>query len=215
MYLPAHFNQPDGEVIRRLIREAPMATLVTSLAGVPEANHLPMLLASDAEPMRLRFHVARANPVWRETDPGSEVLAIFQGPDTYISPSWYATKAEHGKVVPTWNYAVVHAYGRLEVHDDKEWLRNFLPSLTDAHEARFDAPWQVTDAPLDYVDKMMAAIVGMELSVTRVVAKWKLGQNQPAANRSTLLAGLRQADQPGAKAVADLLDAHLRGTPGG
>jgi transcriptional regulator len=214
MYLPAHFKQPDPEVIRRLIRDAPMATLVTTSAGAIEANHVPMLLVPDAEPMRLRFHVARANPVWRETDAGTDVLAIFQGPDTYISPSWYASKAEHGKVVPTWNYVVVHAYGKLEVHDDKEWLRAFLPSLTDTHEARFDAPWQVTDAPADYVDKMMGAIVGMEIEVTRIVAKWKLGQNQPAANQATLLTGLRQADQPGAQAVADLLAAHIQGTNG-
>jgi transcriptional regulator len=214
MYLPSHFKQPDPEVIRRLIRDAPMATLVTTSAGAIEANHVPMLLVADAEPMRLRFHVARANSVWRETDAATDVLAIFQGPDTYISPSWYASKAEHGKVVPTWNYVVVHAYGKLEVHDDKEWLRAFLPSLTDTHEARFDAPWQVTDAPADYVDKMMGAIVGMEIEVTRVVAKWKLGQNQPAANQATLLTGLRQADQPGAQAVADLLAAHIQGTNG-
>jgi transcriptional regulator len=211
MYLPAHFQQPDDEVIRRLMREAPMATLVTSSGGALEANHVPMLLEPGPGPMRLRFHVARANPVWRDSDRGGDVLAIFQGPDTYVSPSWYASKAEHGKVVPTWNYAVVHAYGRLEVHDDRQWLRDFLPALTATHEERFESPWQVTDAPADFVDRMMGAIVGMEIEVTRVQAKWKIGQNQPAANQATLLAGLRQADQPGAQAVADLLDAHLRG----
>jgi transcriptional regulator len=209
MYLPAHFEQPDLQVVRQLMREAPMATLVTLAGGAIEANHLPMLLDGDDDPMRLRFHVARANPVWRDAEAGSEVLAIFQGPDTYISPSWYATKAEHGKVVPTWNYAVVHAYGRLTVFDDKDWLREFLPRLTAVHEARFDKPWQVADAPSDYVDKMMGAIVGMELAVTRLVAKWKVGQNQPAANQATLLAGLKRSEQPGAQAMADLLAAQI------
>ena len=209
MYLPAHFEQPDKEVIHRLMREAPMATLVTQAAGAIEANHLPMLLDLRGDATILRFHVARANPVWRETDAGGEVLAIFQGPDTYISPNWYATKAEHGKVVPTWNYAVVHAYGRLAVFDDKEWLREFLPALTAVHEARFEKPWRVDDAPADYVDKMMGAIVGMEIAVTRVVAKWKVSQNQPAVNKATLLSGLERVDQPGAQAMARLLAAQL------
>jgi transcriptional regulator len=216
MYLPAHFAQPDGAVIRRLIREAPFATLVTRTAGGGiEANHLPMLLdepPGDAgEPMRLRFHVARANTLWRDARPEDEVLAIFQGPDTYISPSWYASKAEHGKVVPTWNYAVAHVHGRLQVFDDKEWLRGFLPQLTAAHEARFEQPWQVADAPADYIDKMMAAIVGLELTATRVVGKWKVSQNQPVANRATLLSGLRQSGQPGAQAMAELVAVHVPG----
>lgn len=222
MYLPAHFEQPDHDIIRQLIRGAPLATLVTLAAGTLEANHVPMLLgkgevqgegAGQGEGgMRLRFHVARANPVWRDAGAGSEVLAIFQGPDTYISPSWYASKAEHGKVVPTWNYAVVHAYGTLSVHDDKQWLREFLPTLTAVHESRFQKPWQVADAPEDYLDKMMGAVVGMEIAVTRLAAKWKVGQNQPAANKATLLEGLKQSDQPGAREIAQLLAVQMAGT---
>jgi transcriptional regulator len=226
MYLPAHFSQPDDALVRQLIREAPLATLVTrSATGGIEANHLPMLLDADEEKAspagkgagwRLRFHVARANSLWRDARPDDEVLAIFQGPDTYISPNWYASKAEHGKVVPTWNYAVVHVYGRLAIFDDKEWLRDFLPQLTAAHEARFEKPWQVSDAPEDYLDKMRSAIVGIELAATRIVAKWKVGQNQPAANQATLLDGLRRqaqspAGQPGAQAIADLLHEHIAG----
>ena len=205
MYLPTHFEQPDQETIHRLMRESPLATLVTLREGGIEANHLPMQLALDGASITLRFHVARANPVWRDAAAAGEALAIFQGPDTYISPSWYATKAEHGKVVPTWNYAVVHAYGRLTAFDDKAWLREFLPALTATHEARFEKPWQVGDAPSDYVDKMMGAVVGMELAVTRLVSKWKASQNQPAVNRPTLIAGLEQADQPGARAMAQLV----------
>jgi transcriptional regulator len=207
MYLPAHFEQPDPAIVRQLLREAPLATLVTLAGGNIEANHLPMLLDPAESSMRLRFHVARANPLWRESAQGVEVLAIFQGPDTYISPSWYATKGEDGKVVPTWNYAVVHAYGKLVVHDDKQWLREFLPILTATHEARFEKRWQVSDAPEDYLDKMMGAIVGMELEVTRVVAKWKASQNQPEKNRVTLVAGLQATDQPGAQAMAQLVTA--------
>jgi transcriptional regulator len=212
MYLPAHFAQPDEALVRQLIREAPLAALVTRAAsGGIEANHLPMLLDETGGPIRLRFHVARANPLWREARPEDEVLAIFQGPEAYISPSWYASKAEHGKVVPTWNYAVAHVYGRLAVCDDKEWLRGFLPQLTAAHEARFEKPWQVSDAPSDYLDKMMAAIVGLELTATRVVAKWKVSQNQPAANKATLLSALRQSREPGEQAMATLVAAHVEG----
>ena len=205
MYLPAHFEQPDREAIHRLMRDSPMATLVTLDGGAIEANHLPMMAVTAGDALTLRFHVARANPVWREAASVGEVLAIFQGADTYISPSWYATKAEHGKVVPTWNYAVVHAYGRLSAFDDKDWLREFLPALTAVHESRFDKPWRVADAPADYVDTMMGAVVGMEIAVTRLVAKWKVSQNQPAANRTTLLAGLAAADQAGAQAMGQLV----------
>jgi transcriptional regulator len=209
MYLPPHFQQPDKDIIHQLMQRAPMATLVTQSGSGLEANHLPMLPELRGEETILRFHVARANPVWRDTEPGTDVLAIFQGPDTYISPSWYATKKEHGKVVPTWNYAVVHAYGKLAVHDDRQWLRRFLPALTAVHEKRFAQPWQVEDAPADYLDKMMGAIVGLEIAVTRLVAKWKISQNQPAANKATLLAGLRATDQPGAAAMAQLLAQQL------
>jgi transcriptional regulator len=216
MYLPAHFAQPDDQLIRQLMRAAPLATLVTrGVDGGIEANHLPMLLDeqdADSGTIRLRFHVARANSLWRDSQPQTEVLAIFQGPDTYISPSWYATKSEHGKVVPTWNYVAAHVYGRLDVFDNRQWLGDFLRQLTAAHEARFEKQWQVDDAPADYLDKMMAAIVGLELTATRVVAKWKVSQNQPAVNKATLLAGLRQASgQPGAEAMADLLVAHIGG----
>lgn len=207
MYLPAHFEQPDQSAVHRLMLDSPLATLVTCRDGVIDANPIPMLPVLRDGRIVLRFHVARANPVWREADPAGEVLAIFQGPQTYISPSWYATKAEHGKVVPTWNYAVVHAYGRLTVFDDKDWLREFLPSLTTTHEAAFEKPWQVRDAPDDYIEALMGAIVGLELEVGRVLAKWKMSQNQPAANRATLVAGLEQAARPEARAIGQMIAA--------
>ncbi|MEO6269677.1 MAG: FMN-binding negative transcriptional regulator [Lautropia sp.] len=209
MYLPAHFEQPDQAAVHRLMLDSPLATLVTCSDGAIDANHVPMIAVLRDRKIVLRFHVARANPLWRDADPAGEVLAIFQGPDTYISPSWYATKAQHGKVVPTWNYAVVHAYGRLTVFDDKEWLREFLPSLTNTHEARFDKPWQVGDAPDDYIETMMGSIVGLELEVGRVLAKWKMSQNQPAANRATLVTGLEQTSQPGAQAIGQLIAAQV------
>lgn len=215
MYLPAHFRQPDQATIHRLMLESPLATLVNLREGEIEANHLPMLPVFDGDAITLRFHVARANPVWRDVGGGDlrgenaagdvEALAIFQGPDTYVSPSWYASKAEDGKVVPTWNYVVVHAYGRLSAFDDKEWLRAFLPEFTDRHEARFEKSWKVSDAPPDYLDQRMQAIVGMELSVTRLMAKWKVSQNQSAVNRASLVSGLDGCDQPGARAIAQVL----------
>jgi transcriptional regulator len=197
MYLPAHFKQPDGEVIRQLLREAPMATLVTLAAGILEANHLPMLLGAEEAPMRLRFHVARANPVWRESQPGAEVLAIFQGPDTYITPSWYATKAQHGKVVPTWNYVMVQARGRLRAIDDKAWLRAFVTRLTERHEGARPTPWAVSDAPADFIDATLGAIVGIEIALSSLVGKWKVSQNRSAADRAGVADGLaREAGDP-------------------
>jgi transcriptional regulator len=148
----------------------------------------------------LRAHVARANPVWR--DGAGDALVIFQGPALYVTPSWYPSKREGGKVVPTWNYAVVHASGVLRAIDDATWLRAFVTRLTDRHEGRRAAPWKVTDAPADYVDKMLTAIVGIELPVARLVGKWKVSQNRPAADRAGVIAGLEADGDDAARAMA-------------
>jgi transcriptional regulator len=136
--------------------------------------------------------VARSNPVWREFSAEVPAVAIFSGPDHYISPSWYPSKEEHGRVVPTWNYAAVHAYGRLEIHEDAEWLRNLVTRLTATHEAQFELPWQVSDAPADYIDGLLRAIVGIEMRIERIEGKWKMGQNRPEADRRGAVAGLMQ-----------------------
>jgi transcriptional regulator len=190
MYQPRQFEENDPGVLHALMRANPLATLVMLLDGALEANHIPLLLAETSPATVLRGHVARANPLWRHASGEREVLAIFHGPQAYITPSWYATKAEHGKVVPTWNYAAVHVYGTLRAIDDPEWLRAQLESLTAHNEVAFAQPWKMSDAPRDYTEKLMAAIVGIELTVTRMAGKWKVSQNQPAENIAGIVNGL-------------------------
>jgi len=206
MFLPKHFEETRVEVLHGLVRAHPLGALVTLGAGGLEANHIPFEIDSDPAPFgTLRGHVARANPVWRELSRGADALAIFQGPATYVSPSWYPTKQEGGKVVPTWNYAVVHAYGPLRAVDDPAWLRAFVERLTNRHESGRTAPWHVTDAPADYVDKMVTAIVGIELPVIRLVGKWKTSQNRVARDRAGVVAGLEQDGGDAARAMAALV----------
>jgi len=206
MYLPKNFEETRIEVLHGLVRAHPLGALVTLGAGGLEANHIPFEIDSDPAPFgTLRGHVARANPVWRELSRGADALAIFQGPASYVSPSWYPTKQEGGKVVPTWNYAVVHAYGPLRAVDDPAWLRAFVERLTSRHESGRTAPWHVTDAPADYVDKMVTAIVGIELPVTRLLGKWKTSQNRPARDRAGVVAGLEQDGGDAARAMAALV----------
>jgi len=206
MYLPKHFEETRIEVLHELIRAHPLAALVTLAAGALEANHIPFEIDPGPAPFgTLRGHVARANPVWRDFSPGVDALGIFQGPETYVSPSWYASKQEGGKVVPTWNYAVVHAYGPLRVIDDAGWLRAFVEKLTNRHEAGRAAPWKVTDAPSDYVDKLVTAIVGIEVPIARLAGKWKVSQNRPARDREGVVAGLLQETGDAATAMAELV----------
>jgi transcriptional regulator len=187
MYLPRHFEQNDPEALAALIRDHPLATLVSQGADGLTADHVP--LEYDAEHRLLRGHVARANPLWRQAD-GRPVLAVFSGPQAYVSPNWYAAKAETHKVVPTWNYAVVHGHGTLRAVDDAAWLRDFVGRLTARHEFAQPAPWAVTDAPADYVEQMLRAIVGIEIPLERLVGKWKVTQNRSAADREGVAAAL-------------------------
>lgn len=206
MYIPAHFDESRPKILRALIDAHPLATLVTLTPGGLNANHIPLRLHADDGPYGiLRGHVARANAIWKDFDPRVEALAIFQGPDSYITPGWYATKPETGKVVPTWNYAVVHVYGALRVIDDPAWLRPHLATLTETHEAPREEPWQVSDAPADYTEKLMLGIVGIELAITRMTGKWKVSQNQPAANQAGVIAGLREQGTEGSAHMAGLV----------
>jgi len=192
MYLPKHFEQPDTDAIARLLVAHPLATLVWQSADGLTAEHLPLLLdrgENDGPHGTLRGHVARANPVWREAA-GAAMMAVFQGPQAYVTPSWYPSKAATAKVVPTWNYAVVHAHGKLRAIEDAAWLRVLVGRLTDTHEAPRAHRWQVGDAPADYVAQMLGAIVGIEIEVTRVQAKWKVSQNRSASDRAGVAAGL-------------------------
>jgi transcriptional regulator len=197
MYCPAHFEETRSEVLHALMRARPLATLVTQGPDGLDANHIPLLLdTTTGEFGTLRGHVARANPLWQKVGAGDTALAIFHGPEGYVTPNWYPTKIETGKAVPTWNYAVVHAHGRLHVIDNATWLRAQVTALTAQEEAAFPHPWQVADAPADYVEKMLGAVVGIELAITRLVGKWKTSQNQPPQNRAGVVAGLRVRGTP-------------------
>jgi len=206
MYTPNQFSETRLEVLHSLIRSKPLATLVTLDADGLVANHIPLYLRLDGSPRgTLVGHVARANPLWRDTDTATQVLAIFQGPDAYISPSWYATKQEHGKVVPTWNYAVVQARGTLTVMDDPVWIRAQLLDLTHQQEAAFAKPWAVDDAPRDYTDKMLAALVGIEIPISQLTGKWKVSQNQPPVNQAGVVQGLGATGGDDAGTMAGLV----------
>jgi transcriptional regulator len=206
MYLPKQFEETRVEVLYELIRACPLGTLVTLTAGGLDANHIPFEVHPDPRPFgTLRAHVARANPVWRDTSPGTGALVVFHGADTYISPAWYPSKRETGMVVPTWNYVVVHAHGMPRFIDDRVWLRSFVEQLTDRHEAQRPEPWKVTDAPADYIERQLGAIIGLEIPITRLAGKWKVSQNRPAEDRAGVVEGLRREGGDSAGTMADLV----------
>ncbi|HSF30074.1 MAG TPA: FMN-binding negative transcriptional regulator [Candidatus Tectomicrobia bacterium] len=206
MYIPKHFEEPRVEILHELIRAHPLAALVTLTPEGLDANHLPFEIDPEPAPFgTLRAHMARANSFWRDFSREVQALAIFQGPQTYISPSWYPTKQETGRVVPTWNYAVVHAHGPLRVIEDRGWLRQFVERLTTRHEASRSQPWKVLDAPADYIDKQLGAIVGVEMPITRLIGKWKASQNRPARDQDGVIEGLLQEGRESATAMAGLI----------
>ena len=206
MYNPSHFVESRTDVLQTLVKAQPLATLVTFSAGGLIANYIPMLLRQDGTALgTLVAHVARANPVWSATDFGVNVLACFQGPQAYISPSLYATKQEHGKVVPTWNYVAVQASGPLTVHDDAEWIRAQVTELTQQQEVHRDAPWAVDDAPRNYTDTLIRALVGISIPVVTMTGKWKVSQNQPPVNRTSVAEELAQSSHQDRQSMAVLV----------
>ena len=208
MYLPAYFQESRTGVLHAMMRARPLAALVTSTDSGLLANHVPIETLPDPAPHgSLRGHIARANPLWKEYRAGTEALAIFQGPQAYISPSFYPSKRETGEVVPTWDYAVVHAHGTLRFVQDADWLHGFVTRLTQTHEAARALPWKVSDAPLPYVEKMLSLIVGFEFSISRLTGKWKISQNHPAANRRGVVEGLRETGGADSGEIADILSA--------
>ncbi len=195
MYQPLHFREDRLAVQHALIRERSLGLLVTAGPGGLQANHVPFLVDADAgECGTLRAHLARANPQWQELPTVEECLVVFQGPQTYISPSLYSTKREHGKVVPTWNYITVHVWGRPQVIDDAAWLRRQVDDLTAHNEASRAAPWAVADAPEPYVAAQIKGIVGIEIPIARIEGKWKVSQNRPAVDRAGVVVGLQDGD---------------------
>jgi len=194
MYLPAHFSEARPDVLRAFVRDHPLGLLVTqNRAGGIDANSVPFILDADGEgPGVLRAHVARANALWSTARNDVDTLVVFQGPQGYVSPAWYPSKAEHGKVVPTWNYLMVQARGQLRAIEDRAWLRAFVTRLTNLHEGPRRAPWAVADAPADYIETMLGAIVGIELTLSSLVGKWKVTQNRSVADRAGVAAGLER-----------------------
>jgi transcriptional regulator len=208
MYQPPHFREDRIEVQHALIRTHPLGLLITAGPGGLIANPFPFLLDSRASGIEasgkegselgtLRLHIARANPQWRELEAVEECLVVFQGPQDYVTPSWYATKRETGKVVPTWNYATVHAWGRPRVMNDDVWLRRQIEDLTGSRESQRTEPWQVEDAPENFIAAQMRGIVGVEISILRIEGKWKMSQNRPEADRIGVAAGFRESGEAG------------------
>jgi transcriptional regulator len=210
VYLPPHFEEHRIETMHDLIRAHPLGTIVHLGADGLSANHIPFLVDSASGPNgTLLAHIARNNALWREASPDQDVLVIFQGPDAYISPTWYPTKQETHEVVPTYNYAVVHASGRLLVHDDEKWLRGVIGKLTKVMEAPQPAPWKMADSPRDYLNARLTEIVGIEIPITRLTGKFKLNQNRPIADREGAIAGLRGTGQADDADTAAMMEALL------
>jgi transcriptional regulator len=216
MYIPAHFKEDNLATLHALMQEHPLGAWVTlgagDAAGGLVANHIPFHIdATRGEHGTLVCHVARANPVWRSFSPSVPSVVMFQGASRYITPSWYASKAANGKVVPTWNYAVVHAHGIPVVRDDKAWMHDFVTRLTDTHEAQHVAAtagakaWHVSDAPDDYIDTMLHHIVGIEIPITTLVGKWKVQQNHTAENKQSLVAGLEAQSDAASQQMARMV----------
>ena len=210
MYTPPAFKEDDPSELHRIMHEVRLATLVTATAEGLVATPLPLFLdEADGEFGVLHGHMARANPQWTLA-PLGEAMVIFSGPDAYVTPSWYAAKREHGKVVPTWNYVAVHAYGPVEFYDDEDRLRAVVTRVTDLHEAGRAEPWRVSDAPDAFVRAQLRGIVGVRIPITRIEGKRKMSQNRPEADRAAVAAGLAASERDSDRVVARLIPSGLR-----
>lgn len=187
-----------------MMRHIGLVSLVTTTPHGLVATQAPVLFDADADHGVLRGHIARANSQWKDTPAGTEALAIFTGPNAYISPNWYAAKREHGKVVPTWNYIAIHAYGEIHFSEDRDKLLDIVTRLTEAHESSLEHPWKVGDAPADYIEAMLKAIIAFEVKITRIESSWKLSQNRSEADRAGAMAGLQQRGEEVAKEMERL-----------
>jgi transcriptional regulator len=206
MYNPEPFAESRIEVLHAFIRQHPLAALVSNDSNGLEATHVPMFLDPQADPPGvLRCHLARANPQWRMLESSPSVLAIFRGAQHYITPSWYVSKKEHGKVVPTWNYVAVHVWGRARLFEEQAGLLRHLKELTDRNESAFAQPWSVDDAPKDYINALSTAIIGVEISIERIEGKWKASQNRPAADRQGVVEGLETLGSPQSLEMATIV----------
>jgi transcriptional regulator len=206
MYIPKANEEADIGVLHALMRAHPLGTWAALCDGELIANHIPFLLdATRGEYGTLVGHVARANAVWQTYSRDVPSIITFQGPQTYITPSWYPGKHAHGKEVPTWNYAVVHAYGIPNVIEDRDWLLKHVSQLTDTHEAKQALPWKVSDAPAEYVSRLLNAIVGIEIPIAKLIGKWKMSQNRAEADKLGVIAGLTSQGSDHSTAVAGMV----------
>ncbi len=214
MYQPPHFREDRLDVQHALIRAHPLGLLVSAGPGGLMANPVPFLLHADlSERGTLHCHVSRANPHWRELQSVAECLVVFQGPQRYITPSWYETKRVSGKVVPTWNYATVHVWGQPRVTENIEWLRANVDALTRAHEGARAAPWAVEDAPPEFVAAQLRGIVGIEIPIARIEGKWKVSQNRTDADRAGVVAGLGDEERQESAVMAALVAERMKKSP--
>lgn len=208
MYVPKKFEESNVDALRALVRAHPLGTWITQSGGALNVNHVPFLLRRGPGPFgTLVGHVARANPVWQTLDGRAAAIVVFQGPDCYITPSWYPSKHATGKAVPTWNYAVVHAHGAPRAVEDPSWLLAHLEELTRTHEANQAVPWSLADAPPGFIEQLATNIVGIEIPLDRVEGKWKVSQNRSEADRLGVVAGLTGQGSPAAAAMAALVRA--------
>jgi transcriptional regulator len=211
MYVPAQFEESDLSVLHALIAERPLGAWVTLSEGELVVNHIPFLLdASRGTWGTLMGHVARANPVWKSLSTSLHSLVVFQGPEAYITPSSYPSKAENGQAVPTWNYAVVHAHGLPRVREEREWLLDHVTRQTDVREATEAVPWQVSDAPAGFVEGLLRGIVGIEIPISKLVGKWKVSQNRTRADRLGAAAGLTARGHASALSMAELIRSRIK-----
>lgn len=206
MYIPKAHEETRVDVMQEFIAAHPFATLITMGSAGLFATHLPLVLERAGALGILRGHISRANNHWRNFSAAIDALVIFSGPNHYITPGWYAEKTKTGKVVPTWNYAVIHAYARLAIVEDVAWLRANVQALTDVHEAGSPHPWRVSDAPEEYVQALLRGIVGVELTITRLEGKWKVSQNRPAEDRAGVAKGLEELGTPESLAMKRLVE---------
>ena len=216
MYVPKYNEETDLSVLHSLIKSHPLATWVTQGDGELLANHIPFFL----DPTRgdlgtLVGHVAKANRVWQSFSTTVNSVLVFQGAEAYITPSWFPSKHAHGKAVPTWNYAVVHAHGLPRTNEDREWLLQHLNQLTDEHEAGQALPWKVSDAPQEFTDRLLESIVGIEIPIAKLIGKWKVNQNRPEPDKLGVVAGLLARNDPQSKEMASLVNQHISLTAGG
>ena len=209
MYIPKRFLKDDIDKSKGMMVNHSFATLITHNESGVEANHIPLILNKLGQKDVLQGHIAKANPLWKNIKDKSEVLIIFNGPNCYISPNYYPTKQENGKVVPTWNYISVHVKGIVSFIHDDQWILKMLNDLTNQYEANQPVPWSVSDAPQAYIDKMLSAIVGLEIDILSITGKWKVSQDKTEENKQGIIRGLSQGITSDAHNIAKLVKEHL------